>query len=85
MMWPNKETITICLIFYRQYFREEIKEIMILCAIIHLGCIILNLLLVVDTTLNAQVVFLIGVVTLQIFSNCSLYDIVSCGLNSQFN
>ena len=71
-MWPDIETSTVSITFYRKYLCQELKEVFIFLFRTHLQGVVLYFLLVVDTTFNTQMVFVFSF--LEILTDSSRYD-----------
>ena len=58
-MWPDVETGTVSITFYRKYLCQELEEVFIFLFRTHLQGVVLYFLFVVYTTFDAQMIFVL--------------------------
>ena len=77
---PNAEVRAIDIPIYRHYFSKEIIEILIFHILRHRRCIVDDILLIVDTTLYAQMILQIFLIAFKILTYGCLNNVVErCG------
>ena len=81
LMRENLEFPTVLFHFNGQELHEEGIPVGILDIVGHLGCIVLDFLLVVDAALDTQMEFLVLVVFLEVLTNSGSYNLGSSGFN----